>query len=764
MLTIRLKLKLFLDRSPAGGFNTAVTLRLIPLFEREPPPPKPGTPPDEIDTEPRIIEDELHARKFTQSSVSQTSGQVELSFDISNALRLLKNIVVGGKKPVGIIARAIANVQADGLSVSSNLLKEDVSSPDMTFERILIIDLAKSIVGHTTSSSVRLWFQLHGQPATGTRFVCELERSPSSTSPGPGEVTTLPVTFNAQRARTAVVDFTGLPADTAFTYSLRMRQPGGIDLPHSGILLTRGEFHTAASSEKLSFIFASCNLPTSSGAALNRWQRLAARTDYDMLLLIGDQIYGDGIEKHFPNDSWLQRYIKRYNQLWVYAPFRQVLGRTPTYMTLDDHDVTDDWGIVEIPQERINAALQAYRIFQQAHSPLGFASTNVHYHFRRGPAAFFLMDSRSHRGLESDFPIFGRQQFNDIVRWAASDEARSADLIFFVAPVPPAYLPIDLILDAVETVSVETGVLVGALIGGLIGGPVGAGIGALAGGIGADIAYNVAESDINEPDFKDQWNFEKNQPDVARLMNLLFDLANDIQNGQPGPHPRAVFILGGDVHLGAMFHITSDRIGGGHDHRRNPTIFEFVSSAISHTPVDSKVMVKILESAPPSAIDNEQGSHYTGHLDDFVVARNFGRFEYEHLGGRRYRFYVTVEGETRSLVKLFELDLDATRIEANDLIGDVLSAQGHITLLRVHEPGSGFGPDTDRLDAEVIVQFDTEPGRGFGFQLRKDGNGPAHRRMLDILRTAFNRGLPVRIDYVRTGLRNGEIIRVTDLV
>ena len=35
--------------------------------------------------------------------------------------------------------------------------------------------------------------------------------------------------------------------------------------------------------------------------------------------------------------------------------------------------------------------------------------------------------------------------------------------------------------------------------------------------------------------------------------------------------------------------------------------------------------------------------------------------------------------------------------------------------------------------------------------------------MLDTLRTAFNRGRPVRLDYRRTGLDNGILIRVADL-
>lgn len=765
MLSIRLNITHFLDRSPAAGFNATLKLRLIPLFIRDVPvPPNPGKPPGEIDFDERIVEEERRARTFTQSLASASNGAVDFRFEAGSAIRALQRLEVAGKRSVGIVARFHVSVEAGGLSLQADLPKFDNPSPDTSLERFVIIDFAKSIVGHTTQSSVRLWFQLHARRDPGSRFFCEIEPQPARPTAPPAGLIRRPVLFNARRAFTAIVDFAGLPSATAFRYSLRMRSPGDGEQPRGGLLLARGEFRTAGDARKLSFIFASCNLPTGSAEALNRWQRLAARDDYELLFLMGDQIYGDGIERYFPRDDWPQRYIKRYNQLWAYAPFRQVLGRTTTYMTLDDHEVDDDWGTVDIDPDRIAAAIQAYNIFQKSHSPVGFSSQAVHYHFRRGPAAFFFMDSRTHRGLEDDFPIFGRQQWNDIQTWAASPEARDADLIFFVAPVPPAYLPIDKILDLVEAGSVAAGALVGALVGGLLGGPLGAGIGALAGGIGADVAYEIAESSLNEPDFKDQWNFEKNQPDLARLLDLLFDLANDIRSGQPGPRPRAVFILGGDVHLGAMFQITSKRTGGGHDHRRNPTIFEYISSAVSHAPVDSDLMVSILESSKNHTLDNEQGEHYRAIQDDFVVARNFGRFEYEHLGERRYRFLVTIEGETRSLVKYFELDLDAPQIKPENLIGDVLSAQGKLTLLRVHEPGSGFGPDTDRLDVEVVIQLDSQPGRGFGFKLGSDSNQLAHRRMLDVLRTAFNEDQPVRIDYIRTGARNGQIFRVMNLV
>ena len=92
--------------------------------------------------------------------------------------------------------------------------------------------------------------------------------------------------------------------------------------------------------------------------------------------------------------------------------------------------------------------------------------------------------------------------------------------------------------------------------------------------------------------------------------------------------------------------------------------------------------------------------------------------------------------------------------------GSVVSARGKLTFLRVNDPGTGFGPATDFLNAEAIVQLDSQPGRGFGFTLRKDSDETAHRSMLDILRSAFSQNRTVRLDYVRTGFRNGRIIRV----
>jgi hypothetical protein len=95
-------------------------------------------------------------------------------------------------------------------------------------------------------------------------------------------------------------------------------------------------------------------------------------------------------------------------------------------------------------------------------------------------------------------------------------------------------------------------------------------------------------------------------------------------------------------------------------------------------------------------------------------------------------------------------------------IGSLIETVGHITFLRAHELGSGFGNSPNFLDSEVIVQLAEEPLRSFGFQLRADQNAPARTDMFDMLRSAFIAGRPIRLDYVTIGPRAGEIIRVAN--
>ncbi len=86
---------------------------------------------------------------------------------------------------------------------------------------------------------------------------------------------------------------------------------------------------------------------------------------------------------------------------------------------------------------------------------------------------------------------------------------------------------------------------------------------------------------------------------------------------------------------------------------------------------------------------------------------------------------------------------------------------GRLKLLRVHDKGTKFGPPSDQIDVEVIVQFFERPNEAFGFQLRDDSQGPAREGMLGLLRDGFNHGWTVTIDFDRVaGHNNNKAIRV----
>lgn len=135
--------------------------------------------------------------------------------------------------------------------------------------------------------------------------------------------------------------------------------------------------------------------------------------------------------------------------------------------------------------------------------------------------------------------------------------------------------------------------------------------------------------------------------------------------------------------------------------------------------------------------------------------------DYEGLTAQGNAFYGVFTGESigRSTLQLDPIFFTRSA----DPIGSLLAAEGKVTLLRVHDVETGFGPPTDFIDVEVVIALDSQPGKAFGFQLRADANRNARRDMLNLLRDAFKRERRVRIDYFRTGVRNGRIIRVVQI-
>lgn len=91
----------------------------------------------------------------------------------------------------------------------------------------------------------------------------------------------------------------------------------------------------------------------------------------------------------------------------------------------------------------------------------------------------------------------------------------------------------------------------------------------------------------------------------------------------------------------------------------------------------------------------------------------------------------------------------------------LLQTSGKLNFLRVHDVNTGYGPNNDQLNAEVIIKFSNNSQKAYGFQLRDNTNKFTHQGMLDLLRDAFNNNHTVTIDFeIEPGKNNGKIIRV----
>ena len=196
--------------------------------------------------------------------------------------------------------------------------------------------------------------------------------------------------------------------------------------------------------ESFVFAFCSCFRPENEngGQIFRALDRLHQSENLRFILLIGDQIYADAYQNNGIGKIAcdLEEYRQVYAYTWSRPALRHMLANLPAFMTLDDHEVDDDWRWLDserrwahipwwnqiqrwlnghppqerqLPLKRVQDALQAYWEHQGMHAP-HFALTpavniagqyelsrsdpgSLAYTFTFGCAAFFVLDTRTMR-------------------------------------------------------------------------------------------------------------------------------------------------------------------------------------------------------------------------------------------------------------------------------------------------------------------------------------------------------------------------------
>jgi phosphodiesterase/alkaline phosphatase D-like protein len=218
------------------------------------------------------------------------------------------------------------------------------------------------------------------------------------------------------------------------------------------------------------FAFGSCFRPKNdeSGKIFQVLESRRPVDDLRFILLIGDQIYADEYRYNSLGKvaCSIDEYRSVYRYTWSNPSFRRMFLNLPAFMTLDDHEVDDDWRWLDPlrkkvylpwwnviirklrnakPEEyqaspkKVRNGLQAYWEHQGMHSP-GFVLPphlnekgqylltsqdpgSLAYSFTFGGAAFFVLDTRTMRvrgtrpwASETD-SMLGKKQWSSLETW-----------------------------------------------------------------------------------------------------------------------------------------------------------------------------------------------------------------------------------------------------------------------------------------------------------------------------------------------------------
>jgi alkaline phosphatase D len=242
------------------------------------------------------------------------------------------------------------------------------------------------------------------------------------------------------------------------------------------------------------FAFGSCFRPSNAngGQIFNALDSRRRQDHLRFVLMIGDQIYADAITYNGIGKvaCTLEEYRSIYAYTWSRPAFRQMIPSLPAFMTLDDHEVDDDWHWVDharqwahlppwdrfqrwlqrrpyeernISRQRVQNALQAYWEHQAMHAPAFILPPSLNsaeqyslspddygslaYAFNYGATAFFVLDTRTQRVRNRrEYAILGPAQWEALEKWlllvkdthAVKFIVTSSALLFFMFSDFPA--------------------------------------------------------------------------------------------------------------------------------------------------------------------------------------------------------------------------------------------------------------------------------------------------------------------------------------
>jgi alkaline phosphatase D len=312
------------------------------------------------------------------------------------------------------------------------------------------------LVGGLSSTGAHLWGRTSGPGVLHAWLGNEPDLSDARLA-----ATSLPL--SAENGFAGVAPLLDLTPDTPYRYSLTLSNTP--PTPQQAPFPKFTTFPPERSPTSFAFALGSCFRPEGEdgGQIFYPLEMRRQADDLRFILLIGDQIYSDAFDKNGIGKIAcnLEEYRAVYAYTWSRPAWRKLMATLPAFMTLDDHEVDDDWTWRDanrqwatipiwdrffrwkdrrprperqIPRQRVQDALQAYWEHQGMHAPsfqlpleldekyryrlLKSDPGSLAYTFTFGAAAFFVMDTRTMRvkGWRNR-TMLGEGQWQALERW-----------------------------------------------------------------------------------------------------------------------------------------------------------------------------------------------------------------------------------------------------------------------------------------------------------------------------------------------------------
>lgn len=324
------------------------------------------------------------------------------------------------------------------------------------------------LLGYTTDTQTRIW--LRGdfqQTPSGPRRAFGVVRVKARGASKYSATKYVPLMPHFDM--TGVTAFTGLRSSTDYEYQAGWfyadTELDNLDetqqLDWSGIEVISFNTGTSTATDARSYVVGSCRyLLKLFGGSI--WDERGDKTFRSILeqiekgspihglMLMGDQIYADDMNVVSPNTS-IDQFFDRYRTVFSQSYFRKLVGRVPTYMILDDHEIEDNWPSKATDKDWVTLypnAIHAYQVYQCSHSPLYDVDkkgrltgtlSKFWYQFQDGCSDWFVMDCRNER-IWSDDPAKRRMvkpdQMKALLKWLNDGSGRVKVIVTSVPFIP----------------------------------------------------------------------------------------------------------------------------------------------------------------------------------------------------------------------------------------------------------------------------------------------------------------------------------------